>query len=116
MRSLVAYAAALTLATAPSFGAQAPASPSTPSRELATLGRLPWRSLGPTNNAGRISVVAGIPGDPSTYFVAGANGGIIKTTNGGTTFKPIFDEQAVASIGAIAIAPSNPNIDLRRHG
>ena len=80
------------------------------SRELATLGRLPWRSLGPTNNAGRVSVVAGIAGDPSTYFVAGANGGIIKTTNGGTTFKPVFDGQSVASIGAIAVAPSNPNI------
>jgi photosystem II stability/assembly factor-like uncharacterized protein len=49
-----------------------------------------WRSLGPANNAGRISVVTGVPGDPSTYYVAGANGGIIKTTNGGVTFRPIF--------------------------
>ncbi len=45
-----------------------------------------------------------------TYYVAGANGGIIKTTNGGTTFKPIFDKQDVSSIGAIAIAPSDPNV------
>jgi photosystem II stability/assembly factor-like uncharacterized protein len=71
---------------------------------------LKWRSVGPANNAGRISVVAGVPGDPFTYYVAGANGGIIKTTNGGTTFRPIFDRQAVGSIGAIAIAPSDPNI------
>ncbi len=71
---------------------------------------LKWRSVGPANNAGRISAVHGVPGDPSTYYVAGANGGIIKTTNGGTTFKPIFDRQSVGSIGAIAIAPSDPNV------
>ncbi|HUQ81859.1 MAG TPA: FlgD immunoglobulin-like domain containing protein [Gemmatimonadaceae bacterium] len=66
--------------------------------------------MGPANNAGRISVVVGVPGDPYTYYVAGANGGIIKTTNAGTTFKPIFDKQDVSSIGAIAIAPSDPNV------
>ena len=76
----------------------------------AALDGLKWRSVGPANNAGRISVVHGVPGDPSTYYVAGANGGIIKTTNGGTTFRPIFDKQSVGSIGAIAIAPSDPNI------
>ena len=74
------------------------------------LRNLRWRPLGPANNAGRISVVAGVPGDPYTYFVAGANGGIIKTTNGGTTFRPIFDSETAGSIGAIAIAPSDPNI------
>jgi len=72
--------------------------------------RMPWRSVGPINNAGRISVVTGVPGDPLTYYVAGANGGIIKTTNGGTTFKPIFDDAGPASIGAIAVAPSDKNI------
>ena len=71
---------------------------------------LRWRSVGPANNAGRISAVHGVPGDPTTYYVAGANGGIIKTTNAGTTFKPIFDKQSVGSIGAIAIAPSDPNV------
>ena len=71
---------------------------------------LHWRSVGPANNAGRVSVVAGVPGNRDVYYVAGANGGIIKTTNGGITFKPIFDKQSVASIGAIAIAPSDPNI------
>src|SRR6185295_853130 len=71
---------------------------------------LRWRSVGPANNAGRISVVAGVPGNRDVYYVAGANGGIIKTTNGGITFRPIFDKQNVSSIGAIAIAPSDPNI------
>jgi photosystem II stability/assembly factor-like uncharacterized protein len=74
------------------------------------LKRLRWRSVGPANNAGRISVVVGVPGDPLTYYVAGANGAIIKTTNGGTTFTSIFDEQGSGSIGAIAISPSDPNI------
>src|SRR6266550_6291600 len=72
--------------------------------------RLHWRSVGPANNAGRISVVAGVPGNRDVYYVAGANGGIIKTTNGGVTFRPIFDRQNIGSIGAIAIAPSDPNI------
>src|SRR5215467_15349199 len=71
---------------------------------------LRWRSVGPANNAGRISVVAGVPGNRDVYYVAGANGGIVKTTNGGITFKPIFDKQTAISIGAIAIAPSDPNI------
>ena len=83
-----------------------------PSRDpvAEALKGLKWRSLGPANNAGRISVVAGVPGDPTTYYVAGANGGIIKTTNGGTTYRAIFDKQTATSIGAIAIAPSDPNI------
>src|SRR3954464_2848350 len=71
---------------------------------------LHWRSVGPANNAGRVSVVVGVPGNRDVYYVAGANGGIIKTINGGTTFRPIFDKQDVGSIGAIAIAPSDPNI------
>ena len=74
------------------------------------LRHLRWRSVGPANNAGRVSVVAGVPGNRDVYYVAGANGGIIKTTNGGVTFKPIFDKQDIGSIGAIAIAPSDPNI------
>ena len=74
------------------------------------LKRIDWRSVGPINNAGRVSVVTGVPGDPLTYYVAGANGGIIKTTNGGTTFTPIFDDQGSISIGAIAVAPSDRNV------
>ncbi|HEX8942168.1 MAG TPA: hypothetical protein VF785_03460 [Gemmatimonadaceae bacterium] len=80
------------------------------STATSTIKRLRWRSVGPANNAGRVSVVAGVPGNRDVYYVAGANGGIIKTTNGGVTFRPIFDKQDVGSIGAIAIAPSDPNI------
>ena len=81
-----------------------------PAPEVAALKKLTWRSIGPANQAGRISVIVGIPGDPYTFFVAGANGGIFKTINGGITFKPVFDDKPVASIGAIAIAPSDPNV------
>lgn len=88
-----------------SLAGSAPASP-----EAEALRKLTWRSIGPANNAGRISVVVGVPGDVTTYYVAGAAGGIAKTTNGGTTFTQIFDKQPVASIGAIAIAPSDPNV------
>ncbi|HEU4994713.1 MAG TPA: hypothetical protein VFT29_07830, partial [Gemmatimonadaceae bacterium] len=90
--------------------AASPAAPAFPPTAADVLRAIRWRSVGPANNAGRISVVVGIPGDPYTYFVAGANGGIIKTTNGGTTFKPVFDEQSASSIGAIAIAPSDRNV------
>jgi photosystem II stability/assembly factor-like uncharacterized protein len=89
--------------------AQAPAAAST-SPEMAALHRLTFRNVGPTNQAGRVSVIVGVPGDPYTFYVAGANGGIFKTTNGGTTWEPLFDHQAVLSIGAIEIAPSNPNV------
>jgi hypothetical protein len=92
----------------PGKSAEPARSPLAPQAEALKL--IKWRSLGPTNQAGRVSVVVGIPGDPYTYYVAGANGGIIKTVNGGTTFKPVFDDQDVGSIGAIAIAPSDPNV------
>jgi len=78
--------------------------------EEKAVSRLPWRSIGPANMGGRVADIAGIPGDPATYYVVPANGGIFKTTNGGTTFKPIFDKQNIASVGAIAIAPSDPNV------
>src|SRR3989442_279783 len=80
--------------------------PTAPSQADA-IRKLQWRSIGPANNAGRISVVAGVPGDVATYYVAGAAGGIAKTANGGVTFKQIFDNQPVLSVGAIAIAPSD---------
>lgn len=103
---LAAIAASISSAQRPVSAVTPPAAPNP--AEL--LKRVEWRSVGPANNAGRISVVAGVPGDPLVYYVAGANGSIIRTTNGGTTFKPIFDQQSAGSIGAIAVAPSDPNI------
>ena len=68
-----------------------------------------WRQVGPFR-AGRISAVAGVPGDPATYYLGTPGGGIWKSTSGGVTWKPIFDETHMDSIGSIAVARSNPNI------
>ncbi len=57
---------------------------------------------------GRIASVAGVPGDTMTYYMGAASGGIWKTTDGARTFTPIFDDQPVQAIGALAVAPSNP--------
>jgi photosystem II stability/assembly factor-like uncharacterized protein len=70
---------------------------------------LQWRLIGPFR-AGRVTAVAGIPGDITTYYMGTPGGGVWKTTNGGIVWKPIFDEAHVASIGALALAPSDPNI------
>jgi Uncharacterized protein related to plant photosystem II stability/assembly factor len=67
-----------------------------------------WRSIGPPRS-GYISAPAGVPGDPTTYYVGTPEGGVWKTTNAGTTWKPIFDAVRVPSIGAVAVAPSEPN-------
>ena len=72
------------------------------------LGGLRYRHIGPTGN--RLTSVVGIPGDPNIYYVGAASGGIWKTIDGGVHWNPIFDSQPVSSIGALAIAPSNPNI------
>src|SRR5712664_4473374 len=68
-----------------------------------------WRLVGP-HRAGRVTAVAGIPGKPAIYYFGAPGGGVWKTTNGGRVWKPIFDEAHVASIGAIALAPSNTDI------
>ena len=69
-----------------------------------------WRAIGPANMGGRVTDIDGIPGDPSTFYVSGADGGIFKTTNGGVSFNPIFENQRAYSIGALTIAPSDKNI------
>ncbi|MFZ6663060.1 VPS10 domain-containing protein [Peijinzhouia sedimentorum] len=69
-----------------------------------------WRSVGPANMGGRVTDVAGIPGDYSTFYFAGADGGIFKTTNGGVTFDALFQNERVLSVGAIGLAPSNTDI------
>ncbi len=69
-----------------------------------------FRSIGPAVTSGRVIAFAVDPTDSKRYFVAAAYGGVWKTTNNGTTFTPIFDDQRTASIGAITIDPKNPNI------
>jgi len=68
-----------------------------------------WRQVGPFR-AGRVTGVSGVPGQPAIYYMGTAGGGAWKTTDGGMVWKPVFDKQRVASIGAIAVAPSDSNI------
>jgi photosystem II stability/assembly factor-like uncharacterized protein len=70
---------------------------------------LRWRSIGPPRS-GYVSAPAGIPGDPTTYYVGLPEGGVWKTTNAGVTWTPIFDEIHIPSVGAVAVAPSDPKI------
>jgi len=66
---------------------------------------LKFRFIGPPGN--RVSAVAGVPGDPNVYYAGAASGGVWKSIDGGTEWKPVFDKMPAQSIGAIAIAPSD---------
>src|SRR5262245_29811642 len=70
---------------------------------------LKWRSIGPYRG-GRTKAAVGIPDQPHVFYVGVCNGGVWKTNDAGRTWQPLFDEQPTGSIGALAIAPSQPNI------
>lgn len=114
-RSLIP--AVMLLLTASAFAAPAkkpvPAPDSTPSpsglADLPELKSLKYRLVGPAWG-GRVSRVAGVPGDPNIYYAATASGGVWKSVDGGVSWSPIFDDQPVSSIGSIAIVPSDPNV------
>src|SRR5881275_682896 len=68
-----------------------------------------WRGIGPFRG-GRTVAAAGVPGQPNVFYIGVNNGGVWKTTDSGQTWSPIFDNQPTQSIGALAIAPSDPKI------
>ncbi len=68
-----------------------------------------WRIVGPFR-AGRALAASGVPGQPDVFYFGSVDGGVWKTTDAGRTWNPIFDGESIASIGALAIAPSDPNV------
>lgn len=81
-----------------------------PSLSSVSLSGLAFRSIGPAVTGGRIIDIDVNPEDPTEYYVASAHGSLWKTTNGGVTFSPLFDDQPVFAMGAVTIDPSNPHI------
>ena len=73
------------------------------------LQAMQWRLIGP-HRGGRITSVSGVPSQPAIYYVGTPGGGVWKTDNAGQVWKPIFDQERVASIGALVVAPSAPNV------
>ena len=93
-------------------GAAAPrgAEPEAPSPvDPAFFSALHWRMIGPFRG-GRVLAVTGVPGEPDHFYFGSVGGGVWETRNAGRTWAPIFDDEPVASIGAIAVAPSNPRM------
>jgi photosystem II stability/assembly factor-like uncharacterized protein len=88
--------------------AQGP-SPSAPGVNVSDWRELRWRNIGP-HRGGRGKSAVGIPDQPNVFFIGFHNGGVWKTTDYGRTWVPLFDDQPSGSVGAIAIAPSNPEI------
>src|SRR3954452_1997190 len=70
---------------------------------------LAFRFLGPVVG-NRVASIAGVPGDPTTYYAGAASGGVWKTTDGGIRWVPVSDSMPVTAIGALAVAPSDPTV------
>ncbi|MGH7590116.1 MAG: WD40/YVTN/BNR-like repeat-containing protein, partial [Gemmatimonadales bacterium] len=92
-------AAFILIATASLAAAQAPS----------TYADMQWRTIGPTR-AGRARALSGVPGQSNVFYAGFDNGGVWRSTDFGSTWHPIFDQQSTGSIGAIAVAPSDPNV------
>ena len=86
-----------------------PAVPAQQQYDAKLYSGLHWRMIGPFRG-GRVNGVSGVPGQPNTFYFGSVGGGVWKTTNAGRTWAPVFDSQPIASIGAIGVAPSSPDI------
>ena len=97
--------AGLCLAGPPAAAAAPPASPAS----AAAAGALEWRLLGPFRG-GWASMAEGVPSQPDTFYFGAAGGGVWKTTDAGRTWHSLFDRQPASAVGALAIAPSDPQV------
>ncbi len=101
--AMLAIAVSLCLPLAAQYG-RGPAGP----QHTTTVPPLQFHYMGPAA-AGRIASAAGVPGQPNVYYLGAASGGLWKSTDGGHSFRPIFDQQDAMAIGSIAVAPSDPS-------
>ncbi|HLF15542.1 MAG TPA: glycosyl hydrolase [Bacteroidota bacterium] len=112
MKSLLAVLAVILVLHAPYGVAQKKKGDGTASSDTgaSVFNGLKFRSIGPAVTSGRVIDFAVNPDDRSQYYAAAASGGVWKTTNAGTTWTPVFDDQASYSIGCIAMDPRNPSV------
>ncbi|HEX9670723.1 MAG TPA: hypothetical protein VGC93_14725, partial [Thermoanaerobaculia bacterium] len=107
--TLLGLSLAFAFSLSAALAAPPPAAEEKEDKDKGPLHGLEYRLLGPAVG-GRVSRVAGVAGDPSTWFAATAAGGVWRSTNGGHEWQPVFDDQPVSSMGSIAVAPSDPNV------
>ncbi len=98
----------LTILLAGAFMAPAPVSAASNSAYSSYFGALNWRLVGPFRG-GRVLAVTGVPGQPNHFYFGAVDGGVWESLDAGRTWRPVFDGQDIASIGAIAVAPSDPH-------
>lgn len=78
--------------------------------DASQLGGLEWRSIGPVVQGGRVVDIETVPGEPYTFYVAYASGGLWRTTDNGVNFEPLFEDQPTSIMGDIAVDPNNPQV------